>query len=110
MPIIVDSASPQNSKLVPAQIQVLGKTKTGKTLKIRQYPKFDSLEEERLYRKQHLAAAFRVFADRGFDEGVAGHISVRDPILTDHFCKPNPYSAFQTNFDSDRLTLELLQG
>jgi len=25
------------------------------------------------------------FADRGFDEGVAGHISVRDPIETDHF-------------------------
>ena len=49
------------------------------------------MEEERLYRKQHLAAAFRAFADRGYDEGVAGHISncimpgVRDPILTDHF-------------------------
>ncbi|VUC23940.1 unnamed protein product [Clonostachys rosea] len=41
--------------------------------------------EERLYRKQHLATAFRVFADRGFDEGIAGHISVRDSILTDHF-------------------------
>lgn len=67
--------------------QALGKTKTGKTLKIRTYPKFKALEEERLYRKQHLAAAFRIFADRGFDEGVAGHISVRDPILTDHFCK-----------------------
>jgi ribulose-5-phosphate 4-epimerase/fuculose-1-phosphate aldolase len=26
-----------------------------------------------------------IFAARGFDEGVAGHISVRDPILTDHF-------------------------
>ena len=64
----------------------LGKTTSGKRLKIRAYPKFDSLEEERVYRKQHLAAAFRVFADRGFDEGVAGHISVRDPILTDHFC------------------------
>jgi len=63
----------------------LGKTISGKKLKIRTYPKFASLEEERLYRKQHLAAAFRVFADRGFDEGVAGHISVRDPILTDHF-------------------------
>jgi len=62
-----------------------GKTKDGKKLKIRSYPKFESLEEERLYRKQHLAAAFRVFAERGFDEGVAGHISVRDPILTDHF-------------------------
>ena len=51
------------------QIQVIGKTKSGKVLRIRQYPKFDTLEEERLYRKQHLAAAFRIFADRGFDEG-----------------------------------------
>ncbi|KAL4960426.1 class II aldolase/adducin N-terminal [Aspergillus stella-maris] len=76
----------------PSQLQVLGKTKSGKTLKIRSYPKFDNLEDERLYRKQHLAAAFRLFADRGFDEGVAGHISVRDPILTDHFWI-NPLSA-----------------
>ncbi|KAL4946642.1 hypothetical protein BDV06DRAFT_208548 [Aspergillus oleicola] len=76
----------------PPQLQVLGKTKSGKTLKIRSYPRFDNLEDERLYRKQHLAAAFRLFADRGFDEGVAGHISVRDPILTDHFWI-NPLSA-----------------
>ncbi|RWA11022.1 hypothetical protein EKO27_g4102 [Xylaria grammica] len=69
----------------PAQIQVIGTTKSGKKLNVRSYPKFENLEDERLYRKQHLAAAFRVFADRGFDEGVAGHISVRDPILTDHF-------------------------
>ncbi|KAI7019859.1 arad-like aldolase/epimerase, partial [Hortaea werneckii] len=68
-----------------ASVGALGRTKAGKPLKIRAYPKFDSLEEERMYRKQHLAAAYRVFADRGFDEGVAGHISVRDPILTDHF-------------------------
>ncbi|KAL3473565.1 class II aldolase/adducin N-terminal [Aspergillus californicus] len=76
----------------PTQLQVLGKTKSGKVLKIRSYPCFENLEDERLYRKQHLAAAFRVFADRGFDEGVAGHISVRDPILTDHFWI-NPLSA-----------------
>ncbi|KAL7623384.1 hypothetical protein AAE478_007066 [Parahypoxylon ruwenzoriense] len=69
----------------PPQVQVTGTTKSGKKLNIRSYPQFDNLEDERLYRKQHLAAAFRVFADRGFDEGVAGHISVRDPILTDHF-------------------------
>ncbi|KAK3669250.1 hypothetical protein LTR78_010857 [Recurvomyces mirabilis] len=62
-----------------------GKTTTGAQLEIRLYPKFESLEEERLYRKQHLAAAYRIFANRGFDEGIAGHISVRDPILTDHF-------------------------
>jgi len=66
-------------------VGALGMTVSGKKLRIREYPKFASLEEERLYRKQHLAAAFRIFADRGFDEGVAGHISVRDPILTDHF-------------------------
>jgi hypothetical protein len=58
-----------------AKLGALGRTTTGKKLKIRTYPKFDSLEEERLYRKQHLAAAFRIFADRGYDEGVAGHIS-----------------------------------
>lgn len=81
------STSTSNSRVeTPAQLQVLGKTKDGRNLKIRSYPKFETLEQERLYRKQHLAAAFRVFADRGFDEGVAGHISVRDPILTDHFC------------------------
>ncbi|KAK3079675.1 hypothetical protein LTS18_004167 [Coniosporium uncinatum] len=74
------------------KLGALGKSKNGKTLKIRTYPKFDTLEEERLYRKQHLAAAFRIFADRGFDEGVAGHISVRDPVLTDHFWL-NPFSA-----------------
>ena len=65
-------------------VGALGKTTTGKKLKVRSYPQFDTLEEERLYRKQHLAAAFRVFADRGFDEGVAGHISVRDPIVSAH--------------------------
>ncbi|GIZ44962.1 hypothetical protein CKM354_000814600 [Cercospora kikuchii] len=75
-----------------ATVGALGKTKSGKPLKIRSYPKFDSFEEERLYRKQHLAAAYRIFADRGFDEGVAGHISVRDPILKDHFWL-NPLSA-----------------
>ena len=69
-----------------ASVGAIGRTTSGKPLKVRAYPKFDSLEEERLYRKQHLAAAYRVFAERGFDEGVAGHISVRDPILTDHFC------------------------
>ncbi|KAK8023899.1 hypothetical protein PG993_011965 [Apiospora rasikravindrae] len=69
----------------PPQVQSMGKTKDGRTLRIRKYPVFDNPESERTYRKQHLAAAFRVFADRGFDEGVAGHISVRDPILTDHF-------------------------
>jgi ribulose-5-phosphate 4-epimerase/fuculose-1-phosphate aldolase len=48
-------------------------------------PTFDTVEEERLHRKQRLAAAFRLFSQCGFDEGVAGHITARDPELTDHF-------------------------
>jgi ribulose-5-phosphate 4-epimerase/fuculose-1-phosphate aldolase len=48
-------------------------------------PKFDSVDEERLYRKQRLAASFRLFGKFGFDEGVAGHITVRDPEHADRF-------------------------
>ena len=44
-----------------------------------------TIEQERLHRKQNLAAAFRLFSRFGFDEGVAGHITARDPELTDHF-------------------------
>jgi ribulose-5-phosphate 4-epimerase/fuculose-1-phosphate aldolase len=47
--------------------------------------KFDSVDEERLHRKQRLAAAFRLFGKFGFDEGVAGHITVRDPEHLDRF-------------------------
>ena len=54
-------------------------------LKINTPPKFSSLEEERLHRKQRLAGAFRLFGLFGFSEGVAGHITARDPIKTDHF-------------------------
>ena len=53
--------------------------KDGKVV-IRSPPKFTNKEDERTYQKQHLAAAFRAFAKQGFDEGVAGHISLRDPI------------------------------
>jgi len=48
-------------------------------------PTFVSLDEERLHRKQRLAASFRLFAKFGFDEGVAGHITVRDPEHLDRF-------------------------
>ena len=53
--------------------------------KIPAIPKFASVEEERRHRKERLAASFRLFAKFGFDEGVAGHITARDPELPDHF-------------------------
>jgi len=48
-------------------------------------PRFDDVADERQHRKQRLAAAFRVFGRFGFDEGLAGHITARDPELPDHF-------------------------
>src|ERR1700716_2782368 len=50
-----------------------------------------TIEQERLHRKQNLAAAFRLFSRFGFDEGVAGHITARDPELLDHFWV-NPFA------------------
>ena len=44
-----------------------------------------SVEEERDVRKQELAATFRVFGKLGFSEGVAGHITARDPEFPDTF-------------------------
>ncbi|WP_077212223.1 class II aldolase/adducin family protein [Bacillus dakarensis] len=48
-------------------------------------PTFETVEEERQHLKQRLAAAFRLFSRFGFDEGVAGHITARDPERKDHF-------------------------
>src|SRR3954465_757074 len=48
-------------------------------------PTFESVEEEREYRKVRVAAAVLLFSKFGFDEGVAGHITARDPELNDHF-------------------------
>jgi len=58
-------------------------------VKLRSPPTFDNVEDLRKYQKEHLAAAFRVFAKQGFDEGVAGHISLRDPVNHDQ-CWINP--------------------
>ncbi|MDO6620049.1 class II aldolase/adducin family protein [Shewanella sp. 6_MG-2023] len=41
--------------------------------------------EQREYEKQRLAAGFRAFALKGFDEGLAGHITLRDCIEPETF-------------------------
>jgi ribulose-5-phosphate 4-epimerase/fuculose-1-phosphate aldolase len=46
---------------------------------------FSTVEDERLHSKQRLAAGFRLFSRFGFDEGIAGHITARDPEHADHF-------------------------
>jgi len=44
-----------------------------------------SVEEERLHRKRRLAASYRIFALKGYDHGLAGHITARDPEFADRF-------------------------
>lgn len=56
-----------------------------KQLKLTLPPTFDNVEDERLHRKQRLAAAFRLFSAFGFNEGIAGHITARDPEHPDRF-------------------------
>ena len=56
-------------------------------------PSFATVADERLHRKQRLAAALRLFALLGFDEGVAGHITARDPEFPDRFWV-NPFGMY----------------
>jgi ribulose-5-phosphate 4-epimerase/fuculose-1-phosphate aldolase len=50
-----------------------------------------TVDEERSHRKRRLAAALRIFARYGLDEGVAGHLTVRDPGEPDRFWV-NPFA------------------
>ncbi|MBK4731949.1 class II aldolase/adducin family protein [Oxynema sp. CENA135] len=74
-----------------------------------QPPQFDSLDAERQHRKQRLAAAFRLFASFGFDEGVAGHITTRDPEYPDHFWV-NPFGMYFGHIRVSDLLLVNHQG
>ena len=58
---------------------------TPKAVQLAGPPTFETVEDERLHRKQKLAGALRIFGRFGFGEGVAGHITVRDPEFPDHF-------------------------
>jgi len=49
---------------------------------------FEDPLEEREYLKKKLAIAFRIFAKFGFDEGVAGHITLRVSSSSSSFLLP----------------------
>ena len=56
-------------------------------------PIFGSMEKQRHFMLEHMAGAFRVFARKGYTEGMSGHISVRDPE-NPHAFWTNPYVTF----------------
>ena len=63
-----------------------------------------TIEEERTHRKAKLAGALRIFGRLGFGEGVAGHITVRDPEYPDHFWV-NPFGKSFRHIRSSDLIL-----
>ena len=52
---------------------------------IRQDAPRATLEAERQHRKSRLAASYRIFAQKEYDLGLAGHITARDPEFADRF-------------------------
>lgn len=48
-------------------------------------PTFTAVDKQRRWMLEHMAGAFRVFARKGYTEGMAGHISLRDPEHPDCF-------------------------
>ena len=77
-------------------------------------PEPTDVKDIRQDRKNKLAAALRLFGKLGFDEGVAGHITVRDPEQHDHFWVNPMGKSFKQMTVSDLLlvshTGEVVQG
>ena len=87
------SDTPRLGEATPAPNTARIRTPSGLLLRAEPYRQdwFDeaentrSIPQERRHRQERLAGAFRIFARYGFDQGLAGHITARDPELHDHF-------------------------
>ncbi|KAF9468344.1 class II aldolase/adducin N-terminal [Collybia nuda] len=74
------------------------------TIRLEGIPKFADPMDEREWIKAHMAAAFRFWGKMGFGEGVSGHITVRDPILEDHYWM-NPIAVHFSAITKSKLVL-----
>jgi ribulose-5-phosphate 4-epimerase/fuculose-1-phosphate aldolase len=72
-------------------------------------PTYASIDEARAARKGHLAVAYRLFAQMGYDHWVAGHITVRDPGFPDRFWV-NPFGKSWRHLRASDLLLVDLDG
>jgi ribulose-5-phosphate 4-epimerase/fuculose-1-phosphate aldolase len=89
-------------------------TTPAKTASLPRPPQFATIEEERRHRKERLAGAFRLFSRMGFDEGVTGHITARDPEFPDRFWV-NPFGVHYSQICVSNLLLvnhkgEIIEG
>ena len=72
------------AKVVPISIDI-SKGKLPSKPKGIEMVECKTMEEIRRDQLQRLTAGFRLFSYFGYDEGVAGHITLRDPEFSDHF-------------------------
>ncbi|KAJ5676153.1 Decarboxylase NovR [Penicillium macrosclerotiorum] len=94
------------SMTAPESTQAAAAEKSRIKMKLPVMPMFDDKMEEREYLKGRLAAAFRIFGKYGFDEGVAGHITLRDPVDPTTFWV-NPFgTAFSHITKSDLIQVD----
>jgi ribulose-5-phosphate 4-epimerase/fuculose-1-phosphate aldolase len=85
-----------------AEVQV-GPTRT-------MLPVFASPQEERVYRKEHLALVFRIMHRFRLAEGIAGHCSVRDPVDPDTFWVNPQGKSFARMRQSDLVRCRISDG
>lgn len=75
-----DKPDSQTKGTAPSEPKIPGVQAEAQLLAFTAPPKFTDKYEERQFLKERLALAFRIFGKYGFDEGVAGHITIRDPV------------------------------
>jgi ribulose-5-phosphate 4-epimerase/fuculose-1-phosphate aldolase len=102
----LDTPSAQPSSTAPHEPKVNSQTASAQMLKFPSPPTFTDKHEERKYLKGRLALAFRIFGKLGYDEGVAGHITLRDPVDPTTFWV-NPFGvAFSMIKSSDLIQVD----
>ncbi|TFL02986.1 class II aldolase/adducin N-terminal [Pterulicium gracile] len=79
------------------------------TVELAVIPKFQDRYAEREWVKAHLAAAFRFWGKQGFGDGVSGHITVKDPVLPDHYWM-NPFAVHFSSMTKSKLVLVSPEG
>lgn len=83
----------KSETLIVFSLKAMKNETTIVTEKVAQKQIFESIEVERRHRKERLTASLRLFAQYGFDEGIAGHITVRDPEH-EHYFWVNPFGIY----------------
>ncbi|GAA5830632.1 hypothetical protein JCM11251_002540 [Rhodosporidiobolus azoricus] len=67
------------------------------------------LYAKRQWLKEHLAGAFQYWGKLGYGEGVAGHITVRDSVMPDHYWM-NPFAVHFSQITVSNLCLVTPEG